>query len=173
MISQSDNHCSYGSLYKCSMFQYRQSHRPIHLVLSSISDTHQNKMNVSICKTYTDGHESEPTREHERDQKPYNACTNEAGPLTTKKMKCSHMNILSHGMIALSDFILLDSYQNWLDLDSNLTMTGKIYGIPRKNSSWWTTSWENNFLMTKIQNKSLYNTEDPIQDTGLWYNWYT
>lgn len=49
----------------------------------------------------------------------------------------------------------MDSYQDWIDLDSNLTMIRTIIGIPREHANWWTIPWENNFLITKIQSKSL------------------
>ncbi len=92
---------------------------------SSISDTHQGNMNVSICETYTNGHESEQTKKHEQDQKPDNVQTNEAVPSTTKKMRCGCMKMSDHGIMASSN-LLLDLCQDWLHLDSNLPTSRTI-----------------------------------------------
>ncbi len=136
----------------------------------SISDTHQGQMNVSICESYTNGLESETTKKQEIDQKHDGVWTNEAVPLTTKKIKYDYLKISWQGLIASSYLFLLDSYQDWLDLDSNLTMMRAIIGIPRKHASWWTISWENNFLMTKIPNET-FCTEVIKFDTK-WQNIY-
>ncbi len=75
------------------------------------------------------------------------------------------MKMSGHGIIPSSNLFLLNSYQDWLDLGSNLTMMRTIIGIPRKNASQWTISWEINFLMTK----SLY-TE--VMKLEKWQNVY-
>ncbi len=42
------------------------------------------------------------------------------------------MKMSGQRTIEISNNFLLDSYQDWLDLYSNLTMIRKIIGIPRK-----------------------------------------
>ncbi len=84
------------------------------------------------------------------------AMTNKPVPLTTKIIKYLYMTMPGCGIIASSDHFLLDPYQDLLDLDFNFPLTGTFIGIPRKHTSWCAISWENNFLMTKIQNKSPY-----------------
>ncbi len=97
-------------------------------------------MNVSICETNTNCPESEPTEKWEKDRKPDDDWTNDAVSSTTKKMKIDHIKMSCHKIIASSDLFLLDSYQDCPDLESNLTMTRAIIGIPRKNASWWIIS---------------------------------
>ncbi len=76
-------------------------------------------------------------------------------PSTSNKVENGCMNMAGYGVIETSNLFLLDTYQELMDFDSDLTMTGKITSIPGKHASWWTISWKNYFLTTKIQNKSL------------------
>ncbi len=58
----------------------------------------------------------------------------------------------TQGIIASSNLFLLDTYQDLLYLNSNLTMTGKIIGISRKMQ---VDGLSHGFLMIKIENKSI------------------
>jgi len=78
----------------------------------------------------------------EKDQKHDNVWTYEAVPSTTKKMKYGCMKMLGHRNTATSILFLLESYQDWLDLDSNLTMTREIISIPRKMKVGGLSHWK-------------------------------
>ncbi len=65
---------------------------------------------------------------------------------TAKKAISDCMKMLGHGVIASSNLFLLDSYQDLIDIDSELTLAGAIIGIPRKQASYWTIQWENNVI---------------------------
>ncbi len=66
------------------------------------------------------------------------------------------MKMSGYGIIGSSDLILLDSYQDSLNIYSNLTMIGTIVGIPGKYSHCRTMSWDNYFTVSKISNNCLY-----------------
>ncbi len=64
---------------------------------------------------------------------------------TPKKDMCNCMKMHRNGVIGSSNLIMLDSYQDSLNVNSNLIMTGTIVGIPGKYSCFWTISWVNYF----------------------------
>ncbi len=135
------------------------------LIIRKCSWFHQGKRNEIIFDMDPSGCDLEPKETIEIDKNikkseiaespSCEATTNVVLPLTTKKVKKRCMMMAGWGVIATSDQIILDAYQELIYIDSNLTMTERIASIHRKHVNWWTISWKNNFRMTKIQNKSL------------------
>ncbi len=109
-----------------------------------MSDTNHGKMKVSISEKDPNGCEIEPMEKMEIDQKMNDgqiieksneAMSNQKVPSTTKKNYSGHIKMSGYGIIASSDIFFLDAYQYWIYINSDVTTTGTIIGIPRKHAS--------------------------------------
>ncbi len=110
----------------------------------SIPEFHQGKRNVTISELDPSGCDLEPTKKTEiyknidkseiTETPSCEAATNVVVLLTTKKVKQCHMKMANCNKWSF----LLDAYQELMDIDSDLTMTGTITSIPRKHASWRT-----------------------------------
>ncbi len=86
-------------------------------------------------------------------------CEATTNAMVILKVKKCHMKMAGCGVIGTCDLFLSDTYQELMDTDSDFTMTGTIINICRKHVSWWTLVWKNNFITTKIHNKSFCTNE--------------
>ncbi len=113
-------------------------------------------MNNSISEKEINGCDLKQSDEIVTNQMAAKVTTNITIPSAIEKVKLGWMKMSGHGTKASSNLFLLDSYQDLIDIDADFTMTGTIIGIPRKKGSYWTIQWENNSVLTKIQNKCLW-----------------
>ncbi len=72
---------------------------------------------------------------------------------TQKKHRCNGMKMSGYSIIESSDLSLLHSYQDSLDVDSNLTIKGTIVDILGIHSHCWALSWDNYFAGSEVPNK--------------------
>ncbi len=80
------------------------------------------------------------------------------------------MKMLGYGVITSSNILLVDSYQDLIEIDSDFMLTGTIIDIPRKHANYWTIQWDNNLLKTKTQTKSLWS--QVMKCDNKWQNIY-
>ncbi len=111
-------------------------------------------MNDSIPDKEINGCDVEQSDDNTTNQTTAKVTTNVTLPSITQKVKSGWIKMLGNRVISSSNLVLLDPYQDLIDIDSDFTMTGTIIGIPRNQVSYWTIQWENNSMTMKIQNRS-------------------